>query len=236
SVNLDLYSLELISGNGGGASLYETVDLPNVDLGAGDYYVVCGNSANVANCDLDVLPDTGLIQNGAPDAAALLYKTEILDTVSYEGDTGARYTEGSGSGLSDSSTLADKGISRCPDGVDTDQNNVDFILAGITPGGANSCVAPTSTTSTTTTSTTTTSTSTTTTTTSTTTSTTTTTTSTSTTTTSTPTTTSTTTTQSSTTTTARPPDGEIPEFPTAAIPAGIAALGYLAIRRLKKEE
>ena len=44
-------------------------DLPAVDLGAGGYYVVCGNPATVAECDLDDgTRPTDLIQNGAPDA------------------------------------------------------------------------------------------------------------------------------------------------------------------------
>ena len=63
----------------------------------------------------------------------------LVDTVSYEGDTVAPYTEGSGTGLEDPGTAGSDflGISRFPDGVDTDINNVDFSLRCITPGGAN---------------------------------------------------------------------------------------------------
>ena len=43
-----------------------------MDLAAGGYFVVCGNAATTLNCDLDVAPDTNLIQNGAPDAVGLL--------------------------------------------------------------------------------------------------------------------------------------------------------------------
>jgi uncharacterized protein len=140
SVNLDAYSIQLVNGNGGGASVYQTIDLPNVSLAAGDYYVVCANAATVANCDLDVAPDTNLIQNGAPDAVALLFNTTIIDSVSYEGDTGAPYTEGTGAGLEDTALLVES-ISRCPDGADTNQNNVDFSLRTSTPGEVNICVA-----------------------------------------------------------------------------------------------
>jgi len=51
--------------------LDKTIPLPNIILEAGDYYVICGNSLNVKNCDLDVSPDSNVIQNGSPDAIAL---------------------------------------------------------------------------------------------------------------------------------------------------------------------
>ncbi|MGB7453209.1 MAG: hypothetical protein WBM36_13870, partial [Lysobacterales bacterium] len=106
----------------------------------GDYYVVCSNTATVANCDLDIINS---IQNGAPDAVALTRAGLILDTVSYEGDVVAPYTEGSGVGLSDSGSSGqdNKGISRFPNGMDTDQNNADFVFSCITPGLGNTSLA-----------------------------------------------------------------------------------------------
>jgi predicted extracellular nuclease len=139
-VNLDSLSIELVNGNGGGAVVYQTIDLPNVDLAPGDYFVVCANAATVPNCDLDVAPDTNLIQNGAPDAAGLRDGPDLIDTVSYEGDTGPPYTEGSGAGLIDDGSAPDGGIGRCPDGTDTNQNNVDFRADTISPGAVNVCV------------------------------------------------------------------------------------------------
>ena len=141
-VDLTGHSVELVNGTGGGAAVYQTIALPSTTLAAGDYFVVCANAATVANCDLDVAPDTNLIQNGAPDAVAIRLGSTVVDTVSYEGDTGAPYTEGSGVGLEDDPSLADRGISRCADGVDTDQNNADFLFASATPGAANDCPAP----------------------------------------------------------------------------------------------
>ena len=146
SMDLGTWELRLVNGTGGGASVYHTVDLPAVTLGAGDYFVVCANAATVANCDLDASPDTNFIQNGAPDAVALFNDATLVDTVSYEGDTGAPLTEGSGAGLEDAPT-PDLGISRFPDGVDTDQNNVDLSPRCITPGDSNTaeaslCVPP----------------------------------------------------------------------------------------------
>ncbi|MGD9021618.1 MAG: lamin tail domain-containing protein, partial [Lysobacterales bacterium] len=139
----DLAGVELVLVNGSGAAPYLTIALPAVTLSPWDYFVVCGNAAEVANCDLDVSPDTNLIQNGSPDAVALQRGDEILDTVSYEGDTGGGYTEGSGSGLTDSSAEDYFGISRFPNGVDTNQNNVDLVGACITPGLANTSIAST---------------------------------------------------------------------------------------------
>lgn len=136
AINLDLYSLDLVNGSGGGAAVYKTIDLPAVSLAAGDYYVVCGNAATVANCDLDVTPDTDLIQNGAPDAVGLMLNGSVVDAVSYEGDTGAPYTEGTGTGLVDDPAATASGLSRLPNGVDTNQNNVDLSVRCITPGAA----------------------------------------------------------------------------------------------------
>ncbi|HUG87842.1 MAG TPA: lamin tail domain-containing protein, partial [Actinomycetota bacterium] len=138
-IDLDPYSVVLVNGAGGGAALYGTIDLPAVMLGAQDYFVVCANAATVPSCDLDVTPDTNLIQNGAPDAVAIRLGDELVDTVSYEGNTGAPYTEGSGTGLEDNPALADHGISRCADGTDTDRNNEDLRFTVITPGEANDC-------------------------------------------------------------------------------------------------
>ena len=147
SADLSEYTLELVNGNGGGAVLYQTYTLPAVTLAAGGYYVVCGDATTVANCDLDVSPDSNLIQNGAPDGVGLLHNGVLVDAVSYEGDTGAPYTEGSGAGLEDNPSVENAGISRFPDGADTDQNNVDFSLRCSTPGDANvaessNCVPP----------------------------------------------------------------------------------------------
>lgn len=141
SAILSEYTLELVNGTGGGASIYQTITLPEVTLTAGEYFVICANAATVANCDLDVSPDTNLIQNGAPDAVGLRYGTTLIDAVSYEGDTGAPYTEGTGSGLVDTASGSES-ISRCPDGMDTNQNHKDFSLAPITPGSANVCADP----------------------------------------------------------------------------------------------
>jgi VCBS repeat-containing protein len=131
-------AVQFINGNLGGAANYRTTPLPNVVLAAGDFFVVCANTANTPNCDLDITPETDLIQNGAPDALALTFGPTILDTVSYEGATGAPYTETAGA-PADTAAQALEGISRCPDGRDSNDNSADFLLRSDTPGSANDC-------------------------------------------------------------------------------------------------
>jgi uncharacterized protein len=139
AIDLDAYSVELVNGSGGGATVYQAIDLPAVGLASGDHYVVCANAATTVNCDLDIVNS---IQNGDPDAIGLRLGTALVDALSYGGNSGAPYTEGSGVGLVDVSSASDQGLSRCPDGTDTDRNNVDFLSRPITPGAGNSCPPP----------------------------------------------------------------------------------------------
>lgn len=137
AINLGNYSVIFV--NGANGEIYGDFQLPSVMLGPGEFFVICGDGANTPNCDLDVSPNTNLIQNGDPDAVALLYIQAIADAVSYEGST-TGFTEGSGDGLFD---LAGPqlGIGRYVDGVDTDRNNVDFSIQCITPGEPNTSVS-----------------------------------------------------------------------------------------------
>ena len=139
TVDLTDYSVELVNGNGGGAAVYQTIPLaPQGTLPSGDFLVICSNTANVPGCDLQVLPLTNLIQNGSPDAVAIRFQgSTLIDTVSYDGVTGVPYTEGPAGAPADPSALASRGISRFPDGADTNLNAVDFIMADITPGQEN---------------------------------------------------------------------------------------------------
>jgi predicted extracellular nuclease len=136
SISLDGYRLDFI--NGADDSVYFSQDLTGFTVLSSDYLVICGNSATVANCDIDATPDTNLIQNGAPDGIAL-YVTQdststLIDSMSYEGAiTGI--TEGSSAPEDVSGIVAS--LSRWPNGSDTGDNSVDFVLASITPGLAN---------------------------------------------------------------------------------------------------
>ncbi|MEZ5465720.1 MAG: Ig-like domain-containing protein [Lysobacteraceae bacterium] len=136
-VDLSLYEVVLVNGSGG--VIYGTFN-PSGMLAPGGYYVICADAANTPSCDLDVTPDTNLMQNGAPDAVAirLAGSGAIEDAVSYEGST-AGATEGTGVDplKADSNSIDFIGISRFPDGSDTNDNDTDFAIRCITPGQAN---------------------------------------------------------------------------------------------------
>ncbi|MEM6705521.1 MAG: lamin tail domain-containing protein [Acidobacteriota bacterium] len=136
-VDLSGYEVQLINGSGGGAAPYGTLALPSVTLDPGAYFVLCADPSTVSNCDLAALSS---IQNGGPDAVALLLSGTVIDAVSYEGDTAAPFTEGSGAGVIDPGGSGDDNlsISRTPDGADTNDNSVDFQTVCSTPGAANS--------------------------------------------------------------------------------------------------
>ncbi|MEM7102951.1 MAG: HYR domain-containing protein [Bacteroidota bacterium] len=138
-VDLSVYSIILVDGASG--SNYQTYPLTTV-LNANDYYVLCGNAANVPNCDLLISPNQEWIQDGSPDGVILLNTNTgiIEDAISYEGSvTGV--AEFSGVGLEDNPGVEQYGLSRAPDGSDTDVNNQDFTFQCITPGEANSDLA-----------------------------------------------------------------------------------------------
>ncbi|MCK5376611.1 MAG: lamin tail domain-containing protein, partial [Acidobacteria bacterium] len=67
----DLSGLVLVLYNGSDdASYTPAIDLDGFSTGGDGFFVICGDAANVPGCDLDVSPNTNLIQNGA-DAVAL---------------------------------------------------------------------------------------------------------------------------------------------------------------------
>ena len=144
--SFDLAPVEIRGVTGDGTSVYRRILLPDEALAPGEYFVVCGNAANVEGCDLDSDTNTNLFQNGNtaatdPDAIALYAvfgEVELLlDTVSYEGNSVEPYTEGSGVNLEDDGDLPRQSISRLPDGTDTNQNDTDLGPACITPGETN---------------------------------------------------------------------------------------------------
>jgi hypothetical protein len=133
-ISLDSYTLELI--NGASCTLYDSIDLPTVDLSPNDYYVACDNVTNVQNCDLAIIND---IQNGPGDVIVLKFNGTIIDSLVYHTDPATaacfQFIEGSSAGRA----TDDIGLSRCPDGVDSDQNNIDFTPRNTSPGAANDC-------------------------------------------------------------------------------------------------
>ena len=140
AVNLSGYILVLINGATATPTPYDTIFFPNVMLGANDYYVICGSGGNVINCDQPEAPVSDMVQNGAPDAIALIQIAGpfMEDVVSYEGDVPG-FVEGTGvtAGNADNNTATEMSMSRYPDGTDTDNNDADFERVCSTPGTTN---------------------------------------------------------------------------------------------------
>jgi hypothetical protein len=142
------------STSGTGNVPYDSIQLPSQTLLAGSYFVICGNSGKVPNCNLSFTAATNCIQNAAsatsttpsPDAVCLkdVQQGNIIDVVSYEGDCIAPYLEVAGVPSGNSDTIvADSvlarfySIGRFPDGTDSNNNSVDFNRMCSTPGAAN---------------------------------------------------------------------------------------------------
>jgi hypothetical protein len=137
-LSLDNYTISLI--NGASDTQYHSYDLSGYQIAANSFFVLCGDSDEVINCDFDANKASGLIQNGGskPDAIALYSGETLIDSISYEGNlTG--YVEGFGDQLNDSASDYFMGLSRIPDGLglDSNNNNHDFQNSCITPGSAN---------------------------------------------------------------------------------------------------
>ena len=133
AVSLDNYSIDLV--NGSNSISYRTIDLSGFSINANDYFVVCGDATQVANCDYGFTTTSGWFQNGAPDAVGLYENTTLLDSLSYEGAL-SPFTEGSPLTISDSNTDI-LSIGRIMVGMDSNNNLLDFELGCITPGTAN---------------------------------------------------------------------------------------------------
>ena len=133
AVPLDDYSIDLV--NGSSSSSYRTIDLSGFSINADDYFVVCGDATQVANCDYSFTTTSGWLQNGAPDAIGLYEDTNLLDSLSYEG-TLAPFTEGGTLTISDSNTDI-LSIGRIMLGMDSNDNLLDFDISCITPGTVN---------------------------------------------------------------------------------------------------
>lgn len=151
SVDLGRFKVLGVDGNGG---LYRSVDLPTQLLAPGERYVICPANGQVANCDLAILPTADLWYGIDPDqlpAAIALLKRDpqqqdldiLVDSLSYGtkvpgGPTaGGSWTEGSAASPADNLGLTNLGLSRVPDGSDTDDNQKDVKLRCSTPGQAN---------------------------------------------------------------------------------------------------
>ena len=137
--SLQYLAVVMVNGAGGAAQTYLTISSPSWPaLEPGAYFVICGNNAATANCDHVAAPSTNLIQNGVPDAIALVNSLtdEVLDAVSYGGSV-IGYTEGTGTTAVDVNSIDGRSLNRWPDGTDTNDNDGDFRVGCSTPGAPN---------------------------------------------------------------------------------------------------
>ena len=145
AVDLAGSSLVLFNGAADGNAAYRAVDLTGT-ITPGGYYVVCGSTDNVANCDLAV--SNGFVQNG-PDAVAL-YASAAAGFSSGTAPSRGRLVDAVvyGTGTDDEDLLdalgeseqanenlggaaATESIQRSPDGSER------FVTAAPTPGAPN---------------------------------------------------------------------------------------------------
>ena len=161
--NTSLNDLALVFFDGADDASYLAFDLDGQSTNANGYFVLCGNSANVVNCDLDISPNTNLIDNGA--AAVALYEDDganfpsdtplttvsLLDALVY-GTNDAEDAEDAGLlvllNAGQPQVNEDGGIDsivdsnqRCGGGA-RDTNG--YVQASPTPGAANDCSSYTS--------------------------------------------------------------------------------------------
>ncbi|MDX9866266.1 MAG: ExeM/NucH family extracellular endonuclease, partial [Anaerolineaceae bacterium] len=156
--NTALDGLVVVFFNGSSDTSYAAFDLDTYSTRANGYFVICGNAATVANCDLDVSPDTDLIQNGA-DAVALytanaadfpngtaVTTTNLVDAIVYDtndaDDAGLLVLLNAGQpqvneGTNNSTVESNQ---RCPNGSGGARNTSSYAQFNPTPGAENICM------------------------------------------------------------------------------------------------
>lgn len=151
---LDDYTLVLFNGNGD--TSYKTIDLTNQQTNADGFFVVCGDAANVPNCQLDISPNSNLVQNGA-DAVALYHAsasdfpngssistTALIDAIAYDTNDSddaallallnADQPQVNEGGAGDKDNHSNQ---RCGEGIA--RNTDGYVQTTPTPGMANAC-------------------------------------------------------------------------------------------------
>jgi cysteine-rich repeat protein len=153
---VNLGNLALVFMNGANGVEYSRIVLSGI-LPAGGYLVVCAKGPSEGTCATGVAVPPGTlianfalannnIQNGAPDGVALvdLAGGTLVDALSYEGSLSGVITGLGTFNLVETTpvTLFDNGSSsigmaRLPNGSDTGDASIDWVLLPPTPGAAN---------------------------------------------------------------------------------------------------
>ncbi|MDQ4427147.1 ExeM/NucH family extracellular endonuclease [Thalassolituus sp.] len=150
-----LNGLSLVLFNGNGDASYKSISLNGFQTNADGYFVICGDDANVSNCDLDLSPDSNLVQNGA-DAVALFSRPAsdfpngtpvttdgLIDAVVYDtndsDDAGLLPLLNAGQPQLNEAMSGNKdqhSLQRCSGGA---RDTEGFVADLPTPGEANAC-------------------------------------------------------------------------------------------------
>ena len=133
-IDLAAFRLEFI--NGTDSSIYKTVQLNEAGLSIPpDGFLVVGSTSIIEQVTgaLTIAIADNSIQNG-PDGIRLVRQdSSPVDSFAYEGEL-----TGAGEGVPSVGEVASvSSLSRFPNGIDTDDNSVDFILTTPSPGSAN---------------------------------------------------------------------------------------------------
>ncbi|MEM9187911.1 MAG: lamin tail domain-containing protein [Myxococcota bacterium] len=144
---ISLNGLAVVFVNGSGGAEYSRVTLPNMMLGAGEYFLIANAGVTVPTGVMSMTIADDSVQNGAPDGIAIIDTAggTVLDALSYEGSVTAATITGITGTVSlvegTAATASDPGagsLIRSPDGADTDDADTDWSLTTtVTPGAAN---------------------------------------------------------------------------------------------------
>lgn len=148
SSSIDLTGMYLVFINGSSTESPYLTQALSGSLAAGAYLVVANAAVVVPGSVTKITIDDNVVQNGAPDAVALFNVTThtLVDSLSYEGDIttsttymGGTFTVGEMSSPAATDTAsATQSLARIPNGSDTNNSSVDWVLSSTpTPGAAN---------------------------------------------------------------------------------------------------
>jgi predicted extracellular nuclease len=155
----DLSGLVVVLYNGSDDASYgSAIDLDGFSTDADGFFVICGDAANVPACDLDVSPDTNLIQNGA-DAVTLrlgdatdfpndtpVTTIGLLDAIVYDtndsDDAGLLVLLNAGQPQVNEGGAGNKDLhsnQRCPNGFGGQRNTDTYLQTTPSAGALNNC-------------------------------------------------------------------------------------------------
>jgi hypothetical protein len=136
AATLSRWKLQHVNGSDAAVLWTRNLSEGGATLAAGAY-LVFGSPSIIAGLPLGVQSvDIGTVafQNGGPDGVRLMLDGAFASGLSYEGKM-----VGTGEGNGAPEDTAANSLQRCPNGADTHDNSVDFVLRPPSPGVVNPC-------------------------------------------------------------------------------------------------